>query len=60
MVIEKSIVLEVKATEQVAPIHVQQLYTYLRLGDYRLGLLLNFGMATMKEGIRRVANRFPE
>ena len=47
--VEKSVVVEVKALDAVAPIHLQQLYTYLRLGDYRLGLLLNFGGATLKE-----------
>ena len=60
LVVEKSVVIEVKALETLAPIHRQQLYTYLRLGDYRLGLLLNFGAATMREGIRRVVHRFPD
>jgi GxxExxY protein len=60
LVVENCVVVEVKALETVAPIHLQQLYTYLRLGDYRLGLLLNFGGATLKEGIRRVVNRFPD
>ena len=60
IVVEGSVLIEVKALGSVASIHEQQLYTYLRLGDYRLGLLLNFGGATMKEGIRRVVNRFPD
>jgi GxxExxY protein len=60
ILVEGSVLIEVKALDAVAPIHEQQLYTYLRLGDYRLGLLLNFGGATMKEGIRRVVNRFPD
>ena len=60
ILVEDSVLIEVKALEAVAPIHEQQLYTYLRLGDFRLGLLLNFGGATMKEGIRRVVNRFPD
>jgi len=44
--------------EKLADIHAQQLYTYLRIADYRVGLLLNFGEATMKSGIKRVVNDF--
>jgi iron complex transport system substrate-binding protein len=54
------VLVEVKASEAFVPVHEQQVYTYLRLGDYRLGLLLNFGGATLKEGIRRIVNRFPD
>ena len=60
LVVEGSVLIEVKALEVLAPIHIQQLQTYLRLGDYRVGLLLNFGAATMKAGIKRVVNRFPD
>ena len=60
LVVEGSVVVEVKTVDAFAPIHDQQLNTYLRLGDYRVGLLLNFAAPTMKEGIRRVVNRFPE
>ena len=60
ILVEQSVLVEVKALDAIAPIHGQQLYTYLRLGGYRLGLLLNFGGATMKEGIRRVVNGFPD
>ena len=50
--------MEVKALETLAGIHVQQLYTYLRLE--RIGRsVLNFGGTTMKGGIRRVVNNFP-
>ena len=49
----------VKALETLLPIHRRQLWTYLRLGDYRVGLLLNFGAMTMKEGIVRTVNKFP-
>ena len=51
---------EVKALDAVAPIHGRQLQTYLRVGDYRVGLLLNFGAPTMKEGISRMVHEFPE
>jgi GxxExxY protein len=60
ILVEHAVLVEVKALDAIAPIHGQQLYTYLRLGHYRLGLLLNFGGATMKEGIRRVVNGFPD
>jgi GxxExxY protein len=60
LVVEGQVLVEVKALESLAPIHKQQLYTYLRVADYRVGLLLNFGARTMKEGIKRVVNDFPE
>jgi GxxExxY protein len=60
LVVEGSVLVEVKTVDAFAPIHDQQLNTYLRLGDYRVGLLLNFAAPTMKEGIRRIVNRFPD
>jgi GxxExxY protein len=60
LVVSGLVIVEVKATETLAPIHSQQLYTYLRIADCRVGLLLNFGARTMKEGIKRVVNDFPE
>jgi len=60
LIVAGSVIVEVKAMQSLAPIHTQQLYTYLRLADCRVGLLLNFGARTMKEGIKRVVNDFPE
>ena len=60
LVVEESVLIEVKALETLGPIHGQQLYTYLRLGNYPVGLLLNFGAPTMKAGIKRIVNGFPE
>ena len=60
LVVEESVLVEVKAIEAFAPIHDRQLDTYLRLGNYRVGLLLNFGAETMKAGIRRRVNGFPD
>ena len=60
LVVEESVLIEVKALETLGPIHSQQLYTYLRLGNYPVGLLLNFGAPTMKAGIKRMVNGFPE
>jgi GxxExxY protein len=53
---EGKLIVEVKSVEAVADIHVAQLLTYLRLSDLRLGLLLNFNVVHMKDGIRRVVN----
>ncbi|KAB7623003.1 GxxExxY protein [Alkalilimnicola sp. S0819] len=50
--------LELKAVTELADIHLAQLLTYLRHGDFRLGLLLNFNTVKITAGIRRVANRF--
>ncbi len=50
------LVVELKSVENLAPVHAKQLLTYLRLLDLRLGLLINFGAATFKEGIKRIVN----
>jgi GxxExxY protein len=47
------VVVEIKAIEALAPVHDAQLLTYLRLGGWRLGLLINFNVAVLKSGIRR-------
>ena len=60
LVVEECVLVEVKAIEELAPIHSQQLYTYIRLGNYPVGLLLNFNAPTMKAGIKRMVNGFPE
>ena len=60
LVIANAVIVEVKACDQVAPVHRRQLGTYLELADCRVGLLLNFGATMMKHGIERVVNRFPD
>jgi GxxExxY protein len=60
LVVEECVLVEVKAIEVLAPIHDQQLRTYLRPGHYPVGLLLNFSAPTMKAGIKRIVNNFPE
>jgi len=57
MMVEDAVIVEVKSVEHVVPVHAKQLLTYLRLLDCRLGLLINFGAPTIREGIRRIANR---
>ena len=56
LLVEGVLVIELKSVEQASPIHLKQLLTYLRLLDLRVGLLINFGAATFKQGIRRVVN----
>ena len=60
IVVECRVLIEVKAQEAIASIHTRQLHTYLRLGQYPVGLLLNFGAPTMKAGIKRIVNNFPD
>ena len=55
LVIDDSVVVEVKSVDALAPIHEAQLLTYLKLSGLRLGLLLNFNVVLMKQGIRRLA-----
>lgn len=56
ILVEDSIIIEVKATEKDNPIYEIQLLTYLRLTNHRLGLLINFGNQRIKDGIKRVIN----
>lgn len=56
LLVEGELLIELKCTERFAPVHAKQLLTYLRLMDLPLGLLMNFGAATFREGIKRVAN----
>ena len=58
--VEQKIVVEIKAIAQLLSIHDAQLLTYLKLGDYPVGLLLNFNVPVLKEGIRRKVFRLQE
>ena len=58
LVVEECVIVEVKAQERLAPVHARQVLTYLRLMDLRVGLLLNFGGETMREGVKRVVNNY--
>jgi GxxExxY protein len=55
--VEKLVVVELKAVEELAPIHEAQLLTYLKLTDAPLGLLLNFNVTVLRNGIRRLLNK---
>lgn len=56
LLIESSVIVEVKAAERLAPIHCAQLLTYLKLTGHTVGLLLNFNAVLLRHGIRRVLN----
>jgi GxxExxY protein len=60
IIINDAVIVEVKALESLASIHIRQLFTYLTITDRRVGLLLNFGAMRMKDGIKRVVHQFPE
>ena len=56
LLVEDKIIVEIKSVESIAPVHKMQLLTYLRLADKRLGLLINFNVALIKDGIYRDVN----
>jgi len=60
LIVASKVLVEVKSIETIAPVHKKQLLTYLRLTDKRLGLLINFNVDLIKNGIARVVNRLEE
>lgn len=56
IVVESLVILELKSVEKLLPIHDAQLLTYLRLANLRLGLLINFNVPILKDGIKRIVN----
>ena len=56
LILEDRLVIEIKSVDQLVPVHAKQLLTYLRLLNQPLGLLMNFGGGTFREGLRRVVN----
>ena len=56
LLVEGTLLIELKSVEKLAPVHFKQVLTYLRLLNLPLGLLLNFGAATFKEGCKRMVN----
>ena len=60
LVVEDQVIVEIKAVETVAPVHKKQLLTYLKLADKRLGLLINFNVIPIKNGITRIVNGLKE
>lgn len=60
LIVNNKVIIEIKSIEALAPVHRKQLETYLRLTGIRLGLLINFNVELIKDGIQRVVNRLPE
>lgn len=58
ILVDDQLLLEIKSVEKLNPAHAKQLLTYLRLAKQPLGLLINFGGETVKEGIRRLVNNY--
>ena len=56
LLVESKVVLEIKSVEYLNDIHLAQTLTYLKLGNYKVGLLLNFNVAKLKDGIKRIIN----
>lgn len=60
LLVEDQVIVEIKSINDITDVHKKQLLTYLRLKDKRLGLLLNFNVNLMKQGITRIANGLEE
>jgi GxxExxY protein len=56
LLVENKVVIEIKSVEALHDVHLAQTLTYMKLGDYKLGLLMNFNVLMLKNGIKRVAN----
>lgn len=59
LVVEDSVIVEIKAIEQLLPIHDAQLLSYLRLASKNVGLLINFHVRLLKNGVKRIVHEFP-
>lgn len=60
LLVEQAVIVEVKAVDHLAPIHQAQLLSYLKLSGRRVGLLINFNVKMLKNGVRRLVNDFPD
>lgn len=60
LIVQDRVIVEIKAVEVIAPVHKKQLLTYLKLADKRLGLLINFNVPLIKQGITRIVNGLKE
>jgi GxxExxY protein len=57
LIVEDKVIVELKSIEAIAPVHKKQLLTYLKLTDLKLGLLINFNVPLIKNGITRIVNK---
>ncbi len=55
LIVGDALIVELKAIERIAPVHIAQVISYLKMTGYRLALLINFNVATIREGIERIA-----
>ena len=60
LIVEDKVIVEIKSVELLAPVHKKQLLTYLRLADKLLGLIINFNVALIKDGITRIVNKLED
>ena len=60
LMIENEVIIEIKSIEKLKPIHQAQLLSYLKLSECKVGLLINFNVKVLKDGIKRVVNNFPD
>ena len=60
LMIENEVIIEIKSIEKLMPIHQAQLLSYLKLSECKVGLLINFNVKVLKDGIKRVVNNFPD
>ena len=60
LLVEDAVIVELKAVESIDPIHEAQLLSYLKLSGYQIGLLINFNVRMLKQGIKRLVNNFKE
>lgn len=58
LLVEDTVILELKVVEKLLPIHTAQLLSYMKLSELKLGYLLNFNVVHMRDGIKRVVNNF--
>jgi len=60
LLVENAVIVELKVVERILEVHKAQLLSYLKLGDQRVGLLINFNVVHLRDGIRRLVNNYPE
>ncbi len=60
LLVEESVVVEIKTVTAIVPIHEAQLHTYMRLSQKKLGLLINFNVILLRDGIKRLVINFPQ
>ncbi len=58
LLVNNQLVLEIKSVEAINDIHIAQALTYLKIGNYKLGLLMNFNVLQLKHGIKRIINGY--